>query len=149
MLNSCPPSNCRFKVPAKWRETLKLQNFKNDSTVVLDSNTYANDPEVYFFIDDVSVVDCTVGINEIQNSSVYFSVSPNPVKNKLTLQLQNTKQKITAIEITNSLGQKVFEKSNANITNRFQTDVSFLQSGVYFVRAFGEDGMGVRKFVKE
>jgi hypothetical protein len=58
-----------------------LGNFKNDSATNLDSMSsgffydYA-----YYYIDDFSVTDCTLGIEEINNNELNFTLFPNPVK---------------------------------------------------------------------
>ena len=56
---------------------LTIGNFKDDANTAIDS-TSASLIESYFFIDDVSVIDCTVGINEVNDNLSSGKLYPNP-----------------------------------------------------------------------
>ena len=125
---------------------INIGNFKDDNTIILDSNTYANDPSVYFYIDDVSVVDCTVGINEIENHQLQFFISPNPVDYELRIKYEFTN---ATLEITNVLGNVVLIESVKSDEKNIKINVSDFAKGVYFVKVFNDKGVTVKKFVKE
>ena len=125
---------------------ITIGNFKDDNTIILDSNTYANDPSVYFYIDDVSVVDCTVGINEIENHQLQFFISPNPVDYELRIKYEFTN---ATLEITNVLGNVVLIESVKSDEKNIKINVSDFAKGVYFVKVFNDKGVTVKKFVKE
>ena len=125
---------------------ITIGNFKDDNTTILDSNTYANDPSVYFYIDDVSVVDCTVGINEIENHQLQFFISPNPVDYELRIKYEFTN---ATLEITNVLGNVVLIESVKSDEKNIKINVSDFAKGVYFVKVFNDKGVTVKKFVKE
>lgn len=88
----------------------------------------------------IGFVPCTssVGLKELSANEI--SVYPNPVNQKLTLLLKQTKQKV---ELYNSLGVLVFsdelDYSNSEI------DMSNLKSGIYFLKV----GDSTQKIIKE
>lgn len=95
------------------------------------------------------MVDCTVGINELENYQLQFFISPNPVKSKLLIQLTKSNSEIRKLEIVNVLGEMVLSTNNFQLQRKIETDVGFLKSGVYFVKVFSDKGVTVKKFVKE
>lgn len=79
------------------------------------------------------------------NSLVKYSVFPNPTESLLTFQT-NQEDIIKSISVTDISGKTIL-----NITNiqRNTLDVSSLENGVYFLRIFSADGLGIVKFVKK
>jgi hypothetical protein len=79
------------------------------------------------------------------------SISPNPVKEKLTI--SDLRFTIKRLEIYNALGQlrsKINEGySTANHTSQIDVDVSYLQPGIYFIHLTGENERWVGRFVIE
>ena len=131
---------------------LTIGNFKDNANTLIDSinnNVPQSRYESYLFIDDVSVIDCTVGINELENQQLQFFISPNPVKNKLLIQLTKSNSEIRKLEIVNVLGEMVLSTNNFQLQNKIETDVGLLKSGVYFVKVFSDKGIAVKKFIKE
>ena len=131
---------------------LTIGNFKDNLNTMIDSvnnSVPQSQYESYLFIDDVSVIDCTVGINELENQQLQFFISPNPVKNKLLIQLTKSNSEIRKLEIVNVLGEIVLSTNNFQLQSKIETDVGFLKSGVYFVKVFSDKGIAVKKFVKE
>ena len=131
---------------------LTIGNFKDNANTMIDSinnSVPQSQYESYLFIYDVSVIDCTVGINEIENYQLQFFVSPNPVKNKLLIQLTKSNSEIRKLEIVNVLGEMVLSTNNFQLQNKIETDVGLLKSGVYFVKVFSDKGIAVKKFIKE
>ena len=100
----------------------------------------------YYYIDDISVVDCTgVGVSEV-NDDAEVSVYPNPASNTITIVC--TKCKIQRIKIYDVLGEEVNSlKPTGN--SRIEIDVSNLIQGVYFVTIQTEKGIVRKKVVKE
>jgi hypothetical protein len=87
-------------------------------------------------------------INEINVNNNMFTVYPNPSYNKLYFQ-SNSGEKISSIELTDMTGIpiKVFEISPSD---KPQIDISFLESGIYFVTLRFSDMRSIpKKFVKE
>jgi hypothetical protein len=83
------------------------------------------------------------GVNENNNSTVLFSIYPNPATENLTIQ---TNQK-AIIEILNIEGQIIMA---INGTDTLTTiDIKDLSSGVYIVKVKTDNGSAVKKFIKE
>ncbi len=75
----------------------------------------------YYYLDDVSVIDCTpgLGVGELQENSI--TLYPNPATNKLTIDIKNTKPE--TIKVINMLGQTLEQqevKTNQPNGNRYK-----------------------------
>ena len=92
--------------------------------------------------DPVEIKDTYVGIDDIKFAS--FSIVPNPAQNDITI---SAGVNFNKVEIINFLGQTVISQTNDDQTVKI--DVSNLTNGVYFVRIASENGMSVKKFVKQ
>lgn len=71
-----------------------------------------------------------------------LQVYPNPANNILNIRTANSQ--IVAVEIYNNLGQLVFKTKG----NPEKIDVSNLSSGIYTIKATGDNGKFVQKFLK-
>jgi hypothetical protein len=125
---------------------ITIGNFNDDSNTNIDSNTYGFDPTAYFYIDDVSVVDCTVGINELENYQLQFFISPNPVDYELRIKYEFTN---ATLEITDVLGNVMLVENVNPKEKNITINVSNFAKGVYFVKVFSDKGIAVKKFIKE
>lgn len=83
------------------------------------------------------------GINENNNSSILFSIFPNPAAENLTIQ---THQK-AIIEILNIEGQIIMAINDADTFTTI--DIKGLSGGVYLVKVKTDNGSAVKKFIKE
>ena len=115
---------------------ITIGNFKDDNTIVLDSNTYANDPSVYFYIDDVSVVDCTVGINEIESYKNKISLMPNPAKDESVYKIFLNRNETGSMIVYSKLGVKLLNKQLVEGNNTISIPLSELGAGVYFIQTY-------------
>ena len=99
----------------------------------------------YYYIDDVSVIDCDsiAGVEKIEKGEL--SLSPNPATNEIML---TTNQPLKAIHIYNVLGEEVL-KLERIATSEKAIDVSAWKAGVYFVEVETEKGVIRKKVVKE
>jgi len=98
------------------------------------------------FVDAVNIV--TTGIEEKTGKS--FKIYPNPVKNMLyvvasTPLSHQSNRLLSVVEVTNTLGQTVYNSPLTNHNSPLTINVSQLQPGIYFIRLGNE----VHKFVKE
>jgi len=133
-----------------------IGNFNDDTNTLVDS-TSGTLMGAYLFIDDVSVIDCTVGINEIESYKNKISLMPNPAKGELrispSLTLPNGAgtivTQIQKLEITDVLGNVVLIESVKSDEKNIKINVSDFAKGVYFVKVFNDKGVTVKKFVKE
>ena len=112
---------------------ITIGNFKDDNTIILDSNTYANDPSVYFYIDDVSVVDCTVGINEIESYKNKIQLMPNPATNKVDYYNELNKGETGKVIIYSKIGIEISSRQLQEGVNNFSFDLTRITPGVYIV----------------
>ncbi|HNW90719.1 MAG TPA: T9SS type A sorting domain-containing protein [Bacteroidales bacterium] len=120
-------------ITADWRIPLDTAN---DLYRSLISNSYFLTKELD------SCIFASINENNI-NADDFLHVYPNPASEKITIETQEK----SIIEILNIQGQLVKSiKSNDSKTN---IDVSALQSGMYLVEVKTENGVVVRKFVKE
>lgn len=76
----------------------------------------------------ISAYSATLGVNTFDNE-VAFTYFPNPVKNTLTLNAQNT---IEQVAMYNMLGQEVLRATPNTVDS--ELDMSQLQTGAYFVK---------------
>ena len=88
-----------------------------------------------------------VGVNKIKNEVLDINVFPNPVKNKLSLLFEPNKLRIDELTITNTLGQIVFTLNEPK--SEQEIDVSFLESGLYFVKVQNREAQKTIKILKE
>ena len=96
----------------------------------------------------VSVSNC-VSIDEI-NSFSNFSISPNPTKNNLTIELSEQNNLKSSVSIINVLGEKLYQQNFSN-QSKLTIDVSDFPSGIYFVQIANDKGKrgATKKFIKE
>ena len=125
---------------------LTIGNFNDDINTLVDS-TSGTLMGTYLFIDDVSVVDCTVGINEIESYKNKIKLMPNPTNSEL--RIENAELKIKNMEITDVLGNVVLIESVKSDEKNIKINVSNFTKGVYFVKVFSDKGIAIKKFVKE
>lgn len=82
--------------------------------------------------------------NTVLSSSSFstndFKLYPNPVTNFFTIDAQKTIQKV---EVYNLMGAKVME------TNQTQVNISSLNAGMYLVKIYSENRVGVQKIIKK
>lgn len=96
-------------------------------------------------------LDFTVNVTSlgvVSNKVTAINVSPNPVKDMLTITAaaQNSTS-LKAVEIHNLLGQKVFSQSLT--ATQSVIDMSGLQAGTYLVNIFTTNGAEILKVVKQ
>ncbi len=126
-----------------------IGNFNNDANTTLDSNNQANlfYAGSYYYIDDVSVVDCTVGINEIESYKNKIKLMPNPAKDEL--RIMSDESGIKKIEVCDVLNNVMLAESAEVKEKSITINVSNFASGTYFIKVFSNKGIAVKKFVKE
>ena len=100
-------------------------------------------PFAYYYIDDVSVTQCNVGVNDIADDAD-FKLYPNPANNEINLE---TKMQNAEIEIRDVLGQVIYSSKVIAVSSAI--DVSMLSKGVYFINLQNGKQTINKKFVKE
>ena len=125
---------------------LTIGNFKDDAHTAIDS-TSSTGNSAYYFIDDVSVIDCTVGINEIENLKDKIKLMPNPAINEL--RIMSDELRINKIEVCDVLDNVMLVESAEAKEKSIKINVGNFAKGIYFVKVFSDKGIGVKKFIKE
>ncbi len=112
--------------------------------------------DIYYNLTNDSLVSPNAGNNTVtfhymgaatsmeENPGHDFLIYPNPASDKL--KIENEKWKIKSVRVFDLMGNECFIKEA--LASPF-IDVSGLKAGIYFVKAYGETGTGVIKFVKE
>lgn len=120
---------------------LIIGNFKNDS----NTNVIGTVPPivVFFFVDDVSLTECTTGLNDLIENNI--SLYPNPFSNQLAFTLANNET--TTVSLYNLFGQQVLHQT---FTNSTTLNTEQLVSGIYFYELRDSKGaVKTGKVVKE
>ncbi len=109
-----------------------------DSSVDYSTNQINNafTADSYYYIDDVSVIDCTVGINEIENLKDKINLMPNPAKDESVYRIILNKNETGQVILYSKLGVKILNKQLAEGNNTIVIPLSELGAGVYFVQSF-------------
>ncbi len=110
---------------------------RDTGEIELVGNTNALNAEFVMF----SAHDETLSLED-NNIETSFSMFPNPSKNQVTLQVNN--DEIIAIEVFNTIGQKM--KMSISDENM---DVSSLKNGVYIVKVTTIKGISTQKLIKK
>ncbi|MEI6488788.1 MAG: T9SS type A sorting domain-containing protein [Bacteroidota bacterium] len=117
-----------------------INNANSDTTLVNTGGLYAP----YYYIDDVSVIDCTYdGVEELSEATI--NIIPNPATNQFTI--ENSQLRMNSIHIYNVLGEEV--QSLKLESSKLAVDISSLANGVYFVEVETEKGIVRKRLVKE
>ena len=120
----------------------------NNSPMVYYPNPGGN-PSVYanYFIDDISVFAPLV--EEVKESDLSNRIRffPNPATETIHLDGQQNGLTVKTLLITNSLGETVMQLDQPSDLQ--EVNVSGLARGVYFIHLRTNQGVSLRKFVKE
>ncbi|MCG2610988.1 T9SS type A sorting domain-containing protein [Flavobacterium sp. SM15] len=123
---------------------------KTKPSLVL-GDTFSNTANIYFdynFPIVTNTATTTIQVLSAQDFEFgqYFSVYPNPVKDKLNIETKQTIE-VSSVSIYNALGQVVLVVPNTQ--NVKTVDVSSLSSGNYFIKVNSDKGAANTKFVKQ
>ncbi|MBI3502626.1 MAG: right-handed parallel beta-helix repeat-containing protein [Bacteroidetes bacterium] len=105
-----------------------------------DANNCTNSDTAHVFVDL-----CT-GVQTYFNSEEII-ISPNPTTGIFTIQFADpsTLLKVTAVEITNLLGEKIY--SSVINSSKSEIDLSKTSKGIYFIKVISEAGVVTRKLI--
>ena len=119
-----------------------IGNFFPDSLtniVIFNHNTLIPSPVAYYYIDDVSIVDCTnIGIQEIENPN-HISISPIPNNGSMQLNYTLGNNENGIITFYNVLGEKIRTYKLQKNDNMLDINETELQSGIYFYKVIVND----------
>jgi type IX secretion system substrate protein/galactose oxidase-like protein/Kelch motif protein len=86
--------------------------------------------------------------NNLTNKLLVF---PNPANSSLTISFHSSEKQNIELRIYNTLGRQVYFLKEKIAGGKFEKeiDVKDFSAGVYFIRLVKEDGIAVKKFLKE
>jgi hypothetical protein len=89
----------------------------------------------------------TAGIVVNAHSLNGVIIYPNPLINKLNINFEMNIAENYYIQITNTIGQTIYSKDT--LTQKQEIDLSFLESGIYYLRVQNNSEQKVFKIIKE
>ncbi|MFT5848686.1 T9SS type A sorting domain-containing protein [Psychroserpens sp.] len=108
-------------------------------------NSFQCTPHSSFMYGVITVVPAgTLSLPSVEANN--FSVSPNPAKNKFTLDLETFANDST-IEVYDVLGKKILNRKINAISSTF--DVSSWNSGLYIIKVSSQNTVLMKRFVKQ
>lgn len=87
-----------------------------------------------------------VSVKENVLANSWVNISPNPTNDKLNIESLNNLNS-SCIEIMNMHGSLLKSQFIAN--NQQTIDMSYLPVGIYFIRIYTEDGIVIKKLIKQ
>ena len=114
-----------------------IGNFKDDANTLIDSinnNVPQSRYVSYLFIDDVSVIDCTVGISEVNNNKDIGRLYPNPANTVVYYQDNLGENENGIITLLDMLGKELKGYKLTKGNNLISIPVSDLAKGMYMVK---------------
>jgi aminopeptidase N len=124
----------------QFRQSEALEVF----TMNVDKNVVGVDPDPENWL--LMEVEGSSLVDEISNTSVYFTFGPNPVVDNLSIFFLKQDSITRKVLITNINGQLIFEAETKD--NKIGFDTSFLRSGLYFISVTDGNNSTVKKFIK-
>ncbi|HNL05851.1 MAG TPA: T9SS type A sorting domain-containing protein [Bacteroidia bacterium] len=112
---------------------LTIGNFKDDANTMIDS-TSSTANSAYYFIDDVSVIDCTVGINEVNDNKDVGRLYPNPANTVVYYQDNLGENENGIITLLDMLGKELKGYKLTKGNNLISIPVSDLAKGIYMIK---------------
>jgi hypothetical protein len=124
---------------------MTIGNFLHDSITTF-SNAYPNNPylSIYFFVDDVSVEDITVGIEDVQYNN-FIAIYPSPATQYFTVK---SSLRFTEVLITDVLGRVIYRKKNQLVSDYNIIECSNWHEGIYLLTVISGNEINNKKVVK-
>lgn len=115
-------------------------------------STFGNVGETYRFIPTIrmSITDTPTKTKDLPSISNEFTVFPNPVKDRINLQLglQEQAEQMT-VRLMDISGKTLLQRDYENVQKEFfDYDLSKLATGTYLLQVTTNAGTGTRKFIK-
>ena len=110
-----------------------IGNFKDDANTMIDS-TSSTGNSAYYFIDDVSVIDCTVGISEVNDNLNSGKLYPNPARTAVYYESELNDNENGLLELYDMLGNKLSANKLNHGKNKITIGALNYARGVYMVK---------------
>jgi hypothetical protein len=102
----------------------------------------------HFFETDSFPCNHVIGINEMDQENIPFTIYPNPARAELNVLISSKNPGNVKYIITDVMSRPI-TKGRSTSASGFRIDVSELSSGIYFLSVFNEKTRSVRKFIVE
>ena len=90
------------------------------------------------------------GIQDIKNNTDFnMSIFPNPTNGKAIIQYNVPANTHPTLFLYNGLGQQLMQTSLLSTENLYETDLSSLNNGFYYIKLQTEQGSSIKKIIKE
>ena len=125
-----------------------IGNFVDDNSLDYKELPGCCFPGAYFFIDDVSLLPCTVtGLNNIFGSDE-FNLYPNPAGETAVLEFNHLVGKDIVITLYNVHGQSVLTMTDLS-SNKVQIELQHIPTGIYYLQMKSSNQIvGIKKVLK-
>lgn len=148
-LMTAPAQTAAFTPTAsQWRnEGVNLNAFAGQASVIVKfvaTSAYGNNA----YIDDINLLNGSVGIIEANELANNVTVYPNPISNNATVNFNLVESSEVSIEVVNALGQVVSTTNLGSLSSGDQTyslDASNLNNGLYFINMHVGNSIIVKK----
>ncbi|MEK6616209.1 MAG: T9SS type A sorting domain-containing protein, partial [Bacteroidota bacterium] len=117
--------------------------FFKSPTITFGSTTLTNtgnSPDMF-----IVKLSSSTGINEWTIDNLQWSVFPNPTSGKV--EVRSEKLEVRSIEITNLLGEKVFQSQYSIPNTQYLIDLSSQPNGIYFLTIKTSQGTANKKLI--
>jgi hypothetical protein len=116
-----------------------------------------NDTTLYINPSPYNIYNCfgyITSINELNNKKDFISISPNPTTDEIQVNSLPTGQAgnrylVNGIDIYNMLGERIYSTLITDYESLITINISAIPTGMYFVEIKSENGVVIKKFVKE
>jgi hypothetical protein len=88
----------------------------------------------------------TASISKV-NNAFHFNVYPNPARSNATISFVNIKNSLTTVSLLDLQGRVI--TSNEDRSNRINLNWGNIQSGVYLIQVYNENGSSFKKIIIE
>lgn len=118
------------------------------------TKTISSDTTFYLTVTDLAIgvaktdsvlIGILVGIDEYINEDL--KVYPNPVKDKLLINLGDVNVKVERIQLFNSTGMLMYSKEGNTLSGIIEISASKYKPGIYYLNVFTEKGVIRRKLM--
>ncbi len=116
------------------------------SLTVCNVDTFSTANFTFQVLEGIDPID--VGINESKVDQLNFTFLPNPVLDELEINFNQQEQHPIHFQLFDLFGQVVYEERFITNHNKKKIDVSFLQSGVYYLQFKNGTSELVKKLIK-
>ncbi len=122
-----------------------IGNFASDAdtdTTVANASSSSN--VAFYRIDDISVTQCNVGVNNNAAFDAQIKMYPSPASSHVSFRNYSSKP-FTACELVNLSGQIIYDFPLDFVNNEEQIDIQNVPNGTYIVRMYFDDEIITKK----